>query len=180
MKKVFLMLVVLTIMVAGLQTTANAAWILGGQLYATGGDIEVEVIPSDADYVSELWLYSPTTQFIALNTADGSTETITGIAAGHELIFGVYVQDTDQTYYMGPGSRNPDGMVHAAVEYLGGDAANVGFEDIFGGGDEDYNDAMFYYISGVTPNPEVPDAPSMLLAVTGLATVGGAMLRRRK
>jgi hypothetical protein len=49
---------------------------------------------------------------------------------------------------MRPGSVNPDGFVHANVNCLGNQQAFVGFEDLDGGGDRDYDDVAFLIISG--------------------------------
>jgi hypothetical protein len=42
----------------------------------------------------------------------------------------------------GPGERNPDGIVHAIVEDDGPGAVTVLFEDLFGGGDLSFTDAV--------------------------------------
>jgi hypothetical protein len=62
--------------------------------------------------------------------------------AGVELIFGVFVRETQKSFVMGPGSGNPDGLPHAEVTCFGGGRTNVGFEDQMGGGDRDYNDLL--------------------------------------
>lgn len=130
----------------------TAAPIIGAQLFATGGDIVVEVQPATAGFVSELWLYSPgPAQFIALNTDVGLSVNIGSFPAGSELIFGIYVRNTGFTYQMGPGSRNPDGIPHAAVDIVNPGDALVGFEDLFGGGDLDYDDNVFRFIGGIAP-----------------------------
>ena len=123
---------------------------------STGGAIpaaELVVIDADATatatfcdgsagYTSEVWLDEPSTVYIGTGhlTPYGAEVDLGAFKAGDELIFFIYVHDTGYTYYTGPGSRNPDGMVHAAVTDLGDGAYHVGFEDLEGGGDRDYDD----------------------------------------
>jgi len=73
---------------------------------------------------------------------------------------------------MGPGSRNLDGIAHVSVDYAEGsssDLATLGFEDLFGGGDFDYNDAMFKLEGGIGLR-QVPEPASLILLLLGLAT----------
>jgi hypothetical protein len=127
------------------------------------------------------------------------------IALGEEAIFGICVNragdspgadcaSADDYFYTGSGAHNVDGLAHARVwsrtdyetefgaldptlfppeyEYV------VGFEDILGGGDRDYNDAVFA-IRGITIAPE---PVTMTLLATGLVGLGAAGLveKRRK
>jgi hypothetical protein len=98
-----------------------------------------------AGYTSDAYLTSPSFVYIATGnvTAAGSTVDLGMFTAGDELVFAIYVRNTGYWYYTGEGSRNPDGIVHAAVTDLGNGAFAVGFEDLFGGGDLDYDDIMF-------------------------------------
>ena len=38
---------------------ASAAPVLGGQLFSTGNDVQVQVMPASAGFTSELWLFEP-------------------------------------------------------------------------------------------------------------------------
>lgn len=95
-----------------------------------------------AGYTSDVYLTDPEYQYIATGhvTPQGNVVDLGFFAAGEELIFSIYVRNTGYTYYSGPGERNPDGQVHAAVTDLGGGNYVVGFEDLYGGGDRDYDD----------------------------------------
>jgi hypothetical protein len=130
-------------------------------------------------------------------TPDGTTVVLGGgysFGVGEEVLLGLFVhneydpgvggvnwktQDADDyTYFSGPTSRNKDNRFHLLITDLGGGTYQFagGWEDIYGGGDEDYNDVMFE-ISGVTVTPE---PMSMALMATGLAGLAGAARRRRK
>jgi len=160
---------------------AMATPVIGEQLYYGGGDITVTVLPYSAAYTSNLYLFSTGgggPVFIANSSQVGTVvdlgnlATLYGIHAGDELIFGVLVLNTGNTFVMGPGSRNLDGIAHVSVDYAEGsssDLATLGFEDLFGGGDFDYNDAMFKLEGGIGLR-QVPEPASLILLLLGLAT----------
>ena len=139
---------------------ASAAPVLGGQLFATGLPVEVEVLPASAGFTSELWLFEPVASRvrIATNRDVGRVVQLGTFPAGTELVFGIHVINTGNDFRMGPASRNPDNQIHAQVDFLEAGRAIVGFEDLFGGGDRDYNDNMFEFRGGIAP--EVPKGPT--------------------
>ena len=160
----------------------SAARIIGGQLFATGGNVTVEVLPATAGYTSELHLISPgPDRFIALNHDVGTVVNLGSFPAGVELVFGIYVRDTGDTFQMGPASRNPDGIEHAGVDNTGPGVAIVGFEDLLQGGDLDYDDNVFKFTGGIAPlgcpaDMSVPTDPGQVSAVVNYTapTVSGA------
>ena len=159
-------------------TPAFSAPIIGGQWFALGGDVTVTVEASSAGYVSELWLYQPGPDiFVALNRNTGATVSLGSFAAGTELVFGIFVRDTGHTFYMGPGSRNADGVAHASVNVIGPGEAIVAFEDLWGGGDLDFNDNIFRFF-GAGPQLVVPEPGALVLSVIALAALGSTRKRR--
>ena len=72
----------------------------------------------------------------------GTTVELGTFPEGTELMLQLYVHDTGYTYYSGPAGRNPDGFAHVAMSYLGDCVWRVGFEDLYRGGDQDFDDAV--------------------------------------
>jgi hypothetical protein len=141
----------------------------GDMLYASGGDVTVEILSSSAGYTSDLSLVSPVEIYVGSNRDLGTIVNFGSYASGTEMLFQLFVRDTEQAYFTGAGSRNPDGIIHANVVWEGPNTALVGFEDIFGGGDMDFNDCTFRF-TGVVPTPGS-------VALFGL---GGLLVARRR
>jgi hypothetical protein len=117
---------------------------LGGQFFSSGIPVEVEIFPAEADFVNEIYLFSPgPARLIGTNQETGKVIRLGVFPVGTELVFGIFVRDTGLTFKTGPGSRNPDGVPHAQVTCLGNSTANVGFEDKVNSDDIDYDDAVF-------------------------------------
>jgi hypothetical protein len=203
MKRVVLSVFLLLSAVAARPVTA--APIIGQQLFAAGGDVTAVFLGHTAGFTNDLYLFAASDLLTPLPVTavvgtlgqgvifTNQTSPILApvnlgfFAAGTELVFGIHVQDTGYTYYLGPASRNPDGLFHGAVDsgmlpaypfgwsspgYIG-----VGFEDIFGGGDLDYDDLGFAFTNvrrEVTPEPA-----TLALLALGAGAVGARRLRRR-
>ncbi len=170
---------------------AESAPVLGAQLFWTGGDVTIEVQGATAGFLSELRLYhGATSDFIAFNAPNGTPvgTTITLLAAaidvnfdlGDELVFGIFVTNTSQTFKLGPAARNPDNIIHGAIDSTARAGwLRVGFEDILGGGDLDYDDNVFDFRGSVVTG-SVPEPGSLALVGLAALTAWGASKRSSK
>jgi len=175
-------------LVGSVVSAPMAAPIIGGYVIADGGSVTATFLGQAAGYTSDLYLVinANDSQYVFTNhtTPVGSTANLGNFAAGQELEFFIYVRNTGNTFYTGPGSRNTDGVAHAVVDgdFAGGTATYVGFEDLLGGGDLDYDDLYFSFSNtsgSTTPgNPAVPEPGT--LALLGLGLIGMTVVARRK
>lgn len=101
--------------------------------------------------------------------------------AGAEVIFAMRVLDTSEWYYSTP-RFNDDGINHIHAHNLtlpdGTKAVYVGFEDIFNGGDRDFNDhsAIFTNIQ-ISP---VPEPSTYMMLIAGLLLVAYSRMSKGK
>jgi hypothetical protein len=135
---------------------------------------------SDALFDNLLLLASPanslSTIFEGHVTATGTTVDLGVFSAGTELVFELNNQ-VGGIFLNGPANRNPDDTVHAFVDYqFAPGRAFVGFEDLFGGGDHDYNDLQFT-VSNVGSRA-VPDGGSSTAMLMGSTVLMLVFLRR--
>jgi hypothetical protein len=133
----------------GLLASSSQATPIYGSMIATGGDVVVTFDSNDAAYTSELFLdgaYGDELGVLFNNktTAVGTSMNLGSFAAGTELVFKLIVNETGDVFYTGAESRNADSLAHAMV-YGGEEQVLIGFEDVLGGGDFDYNDLMFSF-----------------------------------
>ena len=143
--------------VVGLQDLGAQPTGLGETIISTGVDLELEVLPGEAAFTSEIRLVLPSGTFsLATNQEVGRVVRLELAPAGVELIFEIFVRETEQTFRTGPGNRNPDGLPHATVVTLGPSTWTVSFEDAADGADFDLNDVVFQ----VRPGPSRLGPPS--------------------
>ncbi len=160
--------------------------ILGGRmLVATDGYVTAEFLGSDAGYFNTLYLDVPGDADVFL--FDKSSSLTQGpidlgwFAAGTELVFRLDVRNTGESFFTGDAGRNPDGLAHALATSILNDAGEyvttVGFEDLLGGGDLDFNDFEFRLTNVIDPLT-VP-APTVL-ALLGLGLFGFGIQTRSR
>jgi hypothetical protein len=105
-------------------------------------------------------------------------------AAGDEMVFAIQVDENidgaiDHTYYMGAAGRNADGIIHNDTQPGGPALAIVGFEDILGGGDLDFNDHVFSFFPVGCLNC-IPNPAGLVLVGVGLLGFAVADWKRRR
>ena len=183
--------------------SASAVTIIGGSLFVEqDGNVIVEYLGDFADFTDSLFLAQPANGFGVIFTNNGvlgspGDQVDLGFhTAGTELIFGLFVSNTGNTFFTGPGSGNPDGVPHAQVftnpvsdidplllstllpTWAPGDGVIVGFEDLHALDpmfDNDFNDLLFSFRNVTT---SVPEPTTLLLISTG--AVGLLARSRRK
>lgn len=177
---------------SSMMTLANAGMMLGTDLVvAEDGDVMVTYLSFSANYSNTLYLF--TDDGIANNdieifnnkmTSPGTTLNLGNFTAGTELLFYIFVHDTQQTYYSGSNTGlNADGIVHTKVDSdYGENMVYVGFEDIYNGGDFDYNDLEFsiQFINGTSGPQSVPEPSTLLIFLFALALFTVAKRQRQK
>lgn len=107
-------------------------------------------------------------------SSKGDFANLGSVHAGDLLTFQLNVLTTGRTFYSDK-LLNGDGINHVYSTPFSGDAVHgipagtyVGFEDLRGGGDRDYDDEAFIFTNVVVPVVPEPETNAMLLAGLGL------------
>ncbi len=179
-----------------LPSLAQATVIVGGNLFVQNtGNVYVTFKSSSAGYTSTL---SFNGQNLFTNHADeGTTLNLGSFSAGTALNFQLLVHNTGNTFSTGMGALNPDGIAHTLVNDMGTGSTQVGWEDLLGGGDLDYNDLVFEFSNTTTEDDKIsgnqipgsedpgklianPEPSTMILFGSGLLGLGAWRLRKKQ
>lgn len=167
--------------------------LLGGSLYYTGGDVDIDVLYHGTEFGEVVQLRSALSIVdVAGGSEAGSHVTLSakqladmGIGVGDELQFGIHVKNTGHDFLLGAGDRNADGVAHAYLRASPSSGVYVGFEDFYGGGDRDYNDTILRFTRGASasaphgkpwrddlPVGGIPEPSTLLLMLSGIGMIG--------
>jgi hypothetical protein len=151
---------------------------------ATEGEVTIHFAGTHASFDSLLFLAGSDEEgpfFPNHSTSVGQSARLGRFNAGTELVFRLHVLNTEEDFLTGPARRNADGLVHAIASLWSGSSAiresgvHLGFEDLRGGGDRDFNDFQFVVTNAtLTDTAPAPEPASLLLVATGAVA-----LRRR-
>ena len=164
---------------------ATAVTGLGGQVFATGGNVVVEVLASSSSFDNDIAFFfdfpdTASSHFIGIDDHPGSVDLGAGgfhFVSGEELVFGIRSPARGGSLFlMGGAERNADSKTHAKVSASPAgtgfvEAWTVGFEDLFGGGDHDFDDAVIRISQSGISRP-VPEPVTVLLLGLGFAGFG--------
>ena len=187
----FLTGVILTLLLCPGQ--GNASYILdepilGGHLFVVEtGPVIATFLGSDAGYFNRIFLESPGNglgEIFNKSSVISAEVNLGDFLAGTELVFRLHVDNTGLDFYSGEGINNPDGLPHLlATSTFANESGlyftELGFEDLYGGGDKDYNDFSLS-LSNVVDPPSVPEPLTITLLGLGLAGIGYRRHRSKK
>ncbi len=116
----------------------------------------------------------------------GDALVLGSVKAGDAITFSLFVTNTDEEWSSDV-SRNTDNFSHSFAADFAGDSmipvgTYIGFEDLYGGGDKDYNDVQFVFANtgfsriANLPAP-IPEPGALSLCGMGIAAI---MSLRRK
>ena len=160
--------------------SAHALAVVDNKIFTTAEeDVTITFISYSASHLDLLFQAEPDQVYLFDNktTVPGTTFDLGTYTTGLELAFKLYDSNTAKSYYTGLAGDNADNVVHATITDLGGGVYSVGWEDLWGGGDRDYNDLIFTITSTTEEEPVVPEPAT--LALVGMALAGVAAVRRR-
>jgi len=123
-----------------------------GSLIAGKGDVIVEINSSSSGYNNKIYYSTDnfqTKQYIGIDNQLG-TFNLGSFAEGTQIQFGIDNGQGD-FFQVGDASLNAVNVLHAKVSTTDSGTV-IGFEDLYGGGDNDFNDAVITVYNLVEPS----------------------------
>jgi hypothetical protein len=169
---------------------ATVSFVDGTFRAEAAGEVFVHFFTGTAGFTSELSGRVGDDPFTLIGTSN-ETPAGTGMSlgfanVGEEIAFRLFVRNTAHEFFSGPAGQNPDNIQHvAAADFAGGSIngssplpAGVlgGFEDLFGGGDRDFDDVRFLIRIASVPVP----GPVAGAGIPALMALGGFVWARRR
>ena len=171
-------------LLGSLAAASHAAFDTSGVklIVANTGQVIVTFAGSDAGDTNLLFKSTPGPEVFLFNnktTPVGTTVNLGTFSAGTELVFRLANVSKGYSFFTGPGTRNPDGVVHAGVDlnYAPG-VTLVGFEDRIAG-DFDYNDTLYTFTNIGDPTG-VPEPGVTAFGVLAAGSVLGLIVARKR
>lgn len=150
---------------------------------ASAGEVVLTFLSKDANFYSDLFLEGKSASILNNQTAVAGTQYSLGFfEAGEQLSFSILVNNVDR-FFTGPASNNPDNLIHASYGSIVGNTLQIGFEDLFNGGDLDYNDLVFSLTNvyaATTPVSPVSEPETYAMFMAGLGLMGWSARRRQQ
>lgn len=113
-----------------------------GAFVADGREVRLDVKSSASGYDNDIMVSidgGKSFSHVGVDD-DGSTVSLGKLAKGTRVM--VAISNGEGFFVAGDPSQNPDGLEHARVEATSEGAARFSFEDLLGGGDMDFDDAV--------------------------------------
>ncbi|HWI85748.1 MAG TPA: PEPxxWA-CTERM sorting domain-containing protein [Sphingomonas sp.] len=155
---------------------------------STSGDVVAYFVGSTASYDERLGLLINGVDTGLLGLQNHSSVYGDQLNFGHadlgdELTFYILVDTTGDTFYTDV-TLNADAFEHIKFEAFPGFGSVpagtlVQFEDIYGGGDQNFHDEVFVFTNLTDIKPDVPEPATWAMMVGGFGLVGSAMRRKR-
>lgn len=114
-----------------------------GGFAAAGGSVVVDIKASDSGYDNRIYWSNDnfvTRHYLGVDNQTGSYD-LGPMAAGTRIDFAI-VNGVGQEFRTGGAAANADGFAHTQTSAAAGGGRLIGFEDLHGGGDRDFNDAV--------------------------------------
>jgi hypothetical protein len=122
---------------------AGGMAVANGVITAGGGHVTVDIEASDSAYQNKMYYSTDgfkTKHYIGADNQVGSVD-IGQFQAGTKIEFGIDNGQGD-SFRSGGADKNADGVDHVQTTRTADGGVRFGFEDLRGGGDRDYNDAV--------------------------------------